>query len=86
MNLINSLTCELLDTSGVVWSTLEGNRVFMCIQTMVVVGNRYTINAHVVGDKYWWSVIGILHSLSSWHTITKRIITRDSRVLFKETE
>ena len=31
----------------------------MCDQTMVVVGNRYMINVRVVGDKYWWSVIGI---------------------------
>ena len=37
----------------------------MCDQTMVVVGNRYTINVRVVSDKHWWSVIGILHRLSS---------------------
>ena len=56
---------KLLDTSGVEWYTLEGGRVIMCVQTMVVVDNRYTISIFVVGEKYQWSVIGILHRLSS---------------------
>ena len=34
-----------------------------CVQTMVVVGNRYTINICVVSDRYRWSIIGILHRL-----------------------
>ena len=54
-----------LDTSGVEWHTLKGGRVITCIQTMVVASSRYTINVRVVGDRYQWSVIGILHRLSS---------------------
>ena len=37
---------------------IEGGRVIMCVQTMVVVGNRYMINVHMVSDKYWRLVIG----------------------------
>ena len=55
---------KLLDTSGVEWHTLEGGTVITCAQTMVVVGSRYTINICVVGDRYWWSIIGILHRLT----------------------
>ena len=36
----------------------------MCVQTMVVVGNRYTINIYAVGDRYRWSIIGNLQRLS----------------------
>ena len=49
----------------------------------VVVGNRYTINVCVVGDKYRWLVIDILQ-LNSQHTIIKRIITHDSEIYLKK--
>ena len=55
---------KLLDTSGVEWYTLEGGRVITCVQTMVVVGSRDKINICVVGNRYRWSVIGILHRLN----------------------
>ena len=55
---------KLLDISGVEWYILEGDQVIMCVQTMVVVSNRHRINICVIGDKYQWSVIGILHKLS----------------------
>ena len=35
-----------------------------CVQTMVVVGDRYTINICAVGDRYRWSIIGNLPGLS----------------------
>ena len=55
---------KLLDTSGVKWYTLEGGRVITRVQTMVVVGNRYTINICAVDDRYQWSIIGNLQRLS----------------------
>ena len=36
----------------------------MYVQTMVVVGNRYTINICVVGDRCRWSIIGNLQRLN----------------------
>ena len=62
---------KLLDTSGVEWYNLEGGRMIMCVQTMVVVGSRYAINVCVVGDRYRWLVTGIIHRLSLKHTATK---------------
>ena len=55
-----------------------------CVQTMVVVGSRYTINICMVGDRYWCLVIGILHRLSPYHTVTKQIIARDSEFYLKK--
>ena len=78
------ITYELLDTSGVEWYTLEGGRVITCVQTMVVVGNRYTINICAVGDRYRWSIIGNLQRLSPWRIATKRIIVCDSEFYLKK--
>ena len=65
------------------WCHVIGSRVITCVQTMVVVGNRHTINVRVVGDKYWWSVKAILRRLVQ-HTVAKRIITHDSEFYMKK--
>ena len=62
---------KLLDTSGVEWYTLEGGRVITCVQTMVMVGSRYTINICLVGDRFRRSIKGTLHRLGPKHTATK---------------